>query len=349
MLYRVWTFAIVALFPVAFAANDDKIRDFDLLFTSNDTLDVELEGAFAQITRDRSVEEEVEGKFRYTAAGGTPVEFDVLFRARGNWRRNPDICDFPPIRINFRKSQTDNTLFDKQDKIKLVTHCQNNSRRYDQAVVSEYLAYRIFNVLTDYSYRARLLKLTYIYTDNGKRLDTYGVLVEHADRISRRVGGDPIETELVDVSEIRPQDLNITSVFQFFIGNTDFSPRAAPPEKNCCHNQTLFTQEDGLYRTIPYDFDQTGLVDAQHASPNPRFGIRTVKVRVYRGRCANNHLLPETLQLFRDKRAEIEALIETQPELTNATRRNMLRYVESFYYDIDDPKEVERQLVKSCI
>lgn len=349
MPYRFWTAAIVALLPLVIAANDENIREYDPLFSSTDTLEVEVEGPFAEIVRNRSIEEEHEGKFRYTAADGTPVEFDVLFRARGNWRRNPDICDFPPIRINFRKSQTEETLFDKQDKIKLVTHCQNNSRRYNQAVISEYLAYRILNVLTDYSFRARLLKLDYVYTDSDMELDSYGVLIEHNDRIGKRIDGEPVETERVAVAEIKPDDLNLTSVYQYFIGNTDFSPRAAPPDEKCCHNQTLFTNEDGLYRTIPYDFDQTGLVDAQHAAPNPRFGIRTVRMRVYRGRCSNNELLPQTLQHFRDKRGEIEALIENQAELTPATRRNLLRYVAAFYDNIDNPKRVESRLIKRCV
>ena len=349
MPYRFWTAAIVALFPLAIAASDEDIRDFDPLFMSTDTLEVELEGPFALITRERSDEEEVEGKFRYTEADGSTVEFDVLYRARGNWRRNPDICRFPPIRINFRKSQTDDTLFDKQDKIKLVTHCETRSQAYKQAVISEYLAYRVLNILTDYSFRARLLKLKYVYTDRDYTEETFGVLIEHNDRIGKRINGEPFETERVAVTEIEPEDLNLTSVFQYFLGNTDFSPKAAPPDERCCHNQTLFTQEDGLYRTIPYDFDQSGFVNADHAAPNPRFGIRTVRVRVYRGRCVNNELLPQNLQLFRDKRPEIEALIENQAELSSKTRRSMLKYVDSFYDAIDNPKRVEGRLIGKCI
>ena len=334
---------------MAIAANDEDIRDYDPLFDETTTLEAELEGPFALIAKERSEEEEVNGKFRYTDAAGNVVEFDVLLRARGNWRKNPRICRFPPIRINFRKSQTDATLFDKQDKIKLVTHCQNNNRRYDQSVVSEYLAYRIFNVLTEYSFRARLLKLEYDYSDRDTELHTYGVLIEHNDRLGKRVDGEPIETELVPVDSIDARDLNLTSVFQYFVGNTDFSPRATEPDERCCHNQTLFTNDDGLYRTIPYDFDQSGIVNARHAAPNPRFGIRTVRTRIYRGRCVNNDFLPETLQLFRDKRAEIESLIEDQSELTSKTRRDMLDYVDDFYDVIDNPRMVESRIVKRCI
>jgi hypothetical protein len=148
---------------------------------------------------------------------------------------------------------------------------------------------------------------------------------------------------------VHPANLNLASVFQYFIGNTDFSPIATPPGEECCHNQALFTNEEGPYRSIPFDFDQTGLVDAQHAQPNPRFGLANVKVRLYRGRCVNNDLIPDTLQHFRDKRAEIEALIENQQELLPTTKRNMLKYVDSFYNVIDKPRRVEYRIIDACL
>ena len=349
MPYRTWTVIIVALFLAPFAAHAEDIKDFDPLFSSHDTLEVEIEGPFAMLMRERPNDEETEGKFRYTAADGTPVEFDIQLRARGNWRRNPAICKFPPLRVNFKKSQTDDTLFDKQDKLKLVAHCKNKSNAYEQSVISEYLAYRILNVLTDASYRVRLMKMKYIYTDRNTELDTYGFFIEHDDRLGKRINGEPVETELVPVATIKPVDLNIASVFQYFLGNTDFSPKATAPDEECCHNQSLFTSEDGLYYTIPYDFDQSGIVDAPHAAPNPRFGLRSVNVRLYRGRCVNNELLPETLQLFRDSRDDIEALVTNQAELDSGAQRSMLRYIEAFYDTIDSPKKVESDIVEKCI
>jgi hypothetical protein len=336
------------LFLSAVTAEAKDIREYDPLFASQDTLEVYLEGPFVFLARERPDEEEAPGKFRYVNADEEFMEFDVQIRARGNWRRNPEICQFPPLRVNFKKSETDGTLLDKQDKIKLVTHC-NDTKRYAQAVVSEYLAYRIYNILTDYSFRVRLVNMTYVYTDRDQSVNSYAVLIEHKDRLGKRIDGEPVETERVPVASIYPDNLNLASMFQYFVGNTDFSPIATAPDEDCCHNQALFTSEDGPYRTIPFDFDQTGLVDAKHAAPNPRFGIPTVKRRLYRGRCVNNELLPSTLQHFRDKRPEIEALIENQQELTPTTRRLMLKYVDSFYGTIDNPKAVKRRIVDECL
>lgn len=349
MPYRFRTATIVALFltPIAVCAQD--IKDYDPLFSSQDTIEIEVEGPFQMLSRERSVEEQADGKVKFKGADGSPMELDVRIRARGNWRRNPDICTFPPMRFNFKKSQTKGTIFEKQDKLKVVTHCQNNSRSYDQAVISEYLAYRIFNALTDYSFRVRLVKMKYVYTDRSDTMDTYAVFIEHKSRLGKRVGGETIKVDRVSVSDLYPEDLNVASVFQYLLGNTDFSPIATPPEEDCCHNQVLFTSEDGPYRTIPYDFDQTGLVDAQHAAPSPRFGLKTVKVRLYRGRCVNNELLPQTIELFQQRRAEIEAVIESQPELLPSTRRNMLDYIDDFYDTIDKPKRVNSRIVKKCL
>ena len=203
------------MFLAAGAANAKDIREYDPLFSAHDTLKIEVEGPFAFLARERPDEEEAEGKVRFVNTDGETLDFDVQIRARGNWRRNPEICDFPPLRINFKKSQTDDTLFHKQDKIKLVTHC-NNTNRYAQAVISEYLAYRIYNALTDYSFRVRLVDITYVYTDREKSTNSYAVLIEHKERLGKRIDGDPVETERVPVSSIYPQNLNLASVFQYF-------------------------------------------------------------------------------------------------------------------------------------
>jgi hypothetical protein len=349
MSYRKWTTNIAVMFPLAVAANAQDIKDHDPLFGSDDTLDVEVEAPFKMIAKERSDEEEVPGKFRFVTESGTTVEFDVAIRARGNWRRNREICGFPPIRLNFKKSQTKDTLFHKQDKLKLVTHCRNNARSYEQAAVSEYLAYRILNVLTDTSFRVRLLKIKYVYTDSGAEVESYGFLIEHKDRISKRIDANPLAIEKTTVAEIRPEDLNLASVFQYFLGNTDFSPVATAPDEDCCHNQALFATEDGLHYTIPYDFDQAGLVAAPYAAANPRFKLRSVRQRLYRGRCRNNEHLPVSLQLFREHRSDFETLLREQEELSSGTRRKMLGFIEKFYDTIDSSKRTGKEIVNRCI
>ena len=349
MSYPDWTVTLILMFPLAAAANEKDIRDFDPLFDSHEVVRVTVDAPFKMLTSDRPDEEEVPGIFRVTTKDGSVLELDVAVRTRGNNRRDKDICKFPPMRLNFKKSQTKGALFHKQDKLKLVTHCASRSASFEQALIKEYLAYRILNLLTDASFRVRLLRITYVYTDDNRSVESYGILIEHKDRLSKRIDATPVAVENVRVSDLRPQDLNLASVFQYFLANTDFSPVATAPDEECCHNQALFAPDDGLHYTIPYDFDRSGWVDAPYATPNPRFGLRSVRERLYRGRCVNNEYLDASLALFRAHRAAIEALVVEQPELSKTSRKKLLRFSGQFYKTIDNPKKLNKTIVKSCI
>ena len=321
----------------------------DPLFTSHETLNVEIEAPLRMLAEDRPDEEEFPGKLRYTEDDGRQLELDMVVRTRGRLRRSKEICDFPPLRLNFRKSQLDGTLFDKQDKIKLVAHCGNSSHRYEQALLAEYLVYRVFNVLTDRSFNARLLNVTYVFSDADRTMETFAVLIEDKDRLGKRLKAKTVNTQRVRVVDIEPANLNLTSVFQYFIGNTDFSPIAGPPDSECCHNQALFERKHGLDITVPYDFDQSGFVNAPHAQPNSRFRLRSVRDRLYRGRCINNDVLPATLQFFQERRGDIEAVVRSQPELARGKEKDILDFIAGFYETIADPDRVQSNLVNKCL
>lgn len=342
------TAAILAFVPLALTAHAQDSKDHDPLFAADEIIEVRLEGPFKMLQRERPDEIEAAGTFSFPTADGAAIELDVNIRTRGNYRRNRKVCEFPPLRLNFRKSQTKDTLFDKQDKLKLVTHCDTWSSRYEQTVLSEYLAYRVLNTLTDRSFGVRLLRITYAFTDADQEVESYAILIEHIDRLEKRIGGKSISTESTRIANIRPDDLALAFVFQYFLGNTDFSPVRTAPDEKCCHNQALLVNEDGLDYTVPYDFDLTGFVNAPHAVVNPRFKLRSVRTRLYRGRCFNLNQLPATLDLFRAKREAIEALAGGRPELLPPTRRHIERYTDAFYKTISDPKRVERDLVKKC-
>ena len=158
-----------------------------------------------------------------------------------------------------------------------------------------------------------------------------------------------LEIERTKVSSIQPDQLNLTSVFEYLIGNTDFSPIAGAPDNECCHNYVLFANEVAAIVAVPYDFDQSGFVDAAYALPNPRFKIHSVKQRVYRGRCVNNKYLATSLQALREQRERVYAVVNKQAELTSRTRKDLIDYIDKFYELIDDPRDVERQMYNKCI
>ncbi len=317
----------------------------DPFFRDDNLVTVTLTVPMAFVVEDRSIEEQAPGTL---TIGGEAYEVQV--RARGRYRRDPEICNFPPIRLNFKKSETRDTVLHGLDKVKLVTHCRTGSQRYEQGVVREYLAYKILNILTDLSFNARLLRITY-RDSNEQQADitSFAIILEHRDAVGKRTGRPAYETQRTVDSALDPKHTNLVSVFQYMIGNTDYSPVAVAEGERCCHNSELFGRDNEPLVSIPYDFDMAGIVNAPHAKPNPRFNIDSVKHRRYRGRCINNGLLPETADYFIARQAEIRELIETIEGPVPSTRKIVASYIQRFYKIIRNPKSLERRMAKTCV
>lgn len=340
-------FAGFLMTSVAAAASNTVAEDPDPLFQNTDALRVTISGPLTTLVRERAKDNYLLGQFSFTDIDGVEKTFDLRMRTRGNFRHQE--CDYPPVLLNFKKSQTRGTLLDGQNKLKLVIHCRK-SQRYEQIVLREYLAYRMLSALTDYSFRVRLLRVTYINEERDGRIqERYAFLIEHKKRLARRLGLDTLDVERTSISSLQPEELNLSSVFAFMIGNTDFSPIAGPPGGMCCHNYVLFGGNDQLTVPVAYDFDQSGFVAAPYARPNENFRIRSVKQRVYRGRCVNNEYVESSLAKITDTRDRLYALIREQEGLTNDVRKDLVRYIDSFYRVIDDPRQVERQIIDRCI
>ncbi len=335
---------LVSLSGVATAASQP-------LFADNELLEVTIAAPLSTIMIERSTDEETPGTLTYVDPEAGETTLDVDIRTRGRYRQQARVCPFAPLRLDFKKSQAKGTLFRKTDKLKLVTHCRDSSERYSQGVLKEHLAYRIFNTMTDRSFRVRLLRVTYVDTD-GKKPDrvNFAFLIEHNDRLAKRLDLDVSDQRKTTVAALDGRHTNNGSVFQYLIGNTDFSPILGAAGEPCCHNFILLRPEgEGSLLAVPYDFDMSGLVNAKHATPNPRFKLRSVRDRLYRGRCANNEYLEETLQGYRDRRPDIERLVSESPHMSAKTRKDLLRYINKFYDIIDNPKAVRSRLLRKCI
>jgi len=345
LLIRIVATACFALGSAAVFSMESETPD--PLFQDDETLQVTITAPLTTLVRKRPKDEYLPGVFQYVDTDGTEVKFDLEIRTRGHFRHKT--CDYPPLSLNLKKSQTDGTLLDKQNKLKLVIHC-DYSERYEQIVLREYLAYRILNAVTDMSFRVRLLRVTYVNTEKrGDGQVRYAFLIEHKNRLAKRYDLKDLKIERTSLSSIQADRLNLTSVFEYLIGNTDFSPIAGAPDDECCHNYVLFGNDVDPIVAIPYDFDQSGFVDAPYAVPNERFGIRSVRQRVYRGRCVNNEYVEASIQKFREKRNAIVALVEEQEGLESRVRKSLIRYIGDFYDLINDPRDVERKIIDRCI
>jgi hypothetical protein len=312
------------------------------LFIDNAVLDITLTMDVRTVVRDIDSTEwqEHDAVLTYVDATGAGVDVNVEVRTRGHFRRQRRNCNFPPLRLDVKTGSAEGTVFDGQDKLKLVTHCQNGRDEYDQYVVLEYLVYRTFNVVTDLSYRARLARMTYV--DTEAREDTLkktGIIIESDEELVARLNGRMIEIAGVHPTEIDHDYMGLVDIFQYMMGNTDWSVSGL-------HNVNI-VQSELRYLAVPYDFDWTGIVDARYARPDARLGIRNVRDRLFRGFCRDPASYAPVFQLFHEKKDEIYSLYQT-PLLDDDHRKDAIEYLDEFYQVIGDERRIKREITDRC-
>jgi hypothetical protein len=348
--------SLIWLLTVTFAgaAETSRADDADPLFAADDVLEITLEGPLRALSRDRAETPEVRpGVLRYLDGEGVERTLEVQLEPRGKSRRDREVCTFPPLWVHFDKDAVQDTLFDKQNKLKMVTYCRS-PKNFQDYVIKEYLVYRIFNLLTDASFRVRLLSVG--FQEEGAGSDPtvrYGFFIEHKKRLSKRLDMKVREPEeRISPQALEPAQAAIAEVFQYFVSNTDFSFIAPPVDDTCCHNAVLFGEKGAeeaegttpVYLPVPYDFDRTGLVDPPNGLPAEELGQRSFRDRVYRGFCRDPEYLEAALEKTRAARADIERLIGEEEALSKRSRDRALKYVQSFYDIIDDPRRRDKAL-----
>jgi hypothetical protein len=188
------------------------------------------------------------------------------------------------------------------------------------------------------------------YLDNGvvARWPRPGILLEDEERFGERQGMTKFEGEEVDRARYDPEALAVVDVFQYLIGNTDWSATEGPGEEQCCHNVTPYVRADGTMIPVAYDFDSAGLVDAPHALPNERLPIKSVRQRLYRGRCRPAEELAPIFARFTEQRAAILALFTEQQGLDAKVAERARDYIEDFYAVLGDEKRRDRAFFAVC-
>lgn len=338
--------ALVLLFA-AVSARAQEPEKGPRLFDSNELLTIDLEADWTAVQRDRDgTPEPRPAKLIYTDASG-PVTVPLTVETRGRSRLNKDVCEFAPLRLDFAKDELKGTLFRGIGELKLATHC-GRAAVNEQYLLLEYLLYRSYNALSDDSYRVRLLKVR--YRDPGKekpRFEKYGFFIEDAADAAQRLGLERVGESKIDPALLDAEAAARVEVFYYMIGMTDFSMRAKP-DGPCCHNVRMLKQPSGKLTPLPYDFDQTGVVDPPYALPNEALGISRVTQRKYRGLCRPYAETDRAIALLNEKRPAITALFESQEGLQPARLKKALGFLDDYYRWASDPAAVKNTIDKDC-
>lgn len=334
----------LCLFAAATAGEPER------LFQDEAPLRLEIRGPLRTLIRNADGEPSPYAAMLSIA--GAPEETHAIeLTARGNSRRDKNICQFPPLRVEFTQKPDKASVFDDQKRLKLVTHCRNQAK-FQQYYLLEYTAYRLLNALTPASLRVRLALIDYIDEDKEKVIATrYGFFIEDVDDAAKRNDLREIDVADADLAQIDAEAGALYSVFQYMIGNLDWSMHNPPPDSNCCHNTRLLAAKaapDENMIPVPYDFDYSGFVDSPYALPPDGINVRSVRSRRYRGFCVHNAPARAALAAIRTKRAELYATLDGVPGMEEKTAQKARKYLDSFFADIETAEAAEKNLFSDC-
>lgn len=281
--------------------------------------------------------------FNYEGSDGKNYTKKVKIKSRGKSRRR--ICDFPPLKLKFKKEDLEKDGLEVEfNKLKLVTHCSNTTQS-QQNILKEFLAYQLHNEVTDRSFRVQLIKIKYIDSENKiAPVEKYGFILENNDELAERIGGQDVERFNCPIDELDRDEFRLQSVFQYMIGNTDW-------RIDLMHNVKII--QDGTEGTpvvVPYDFDFSGIVSASYASPHPdyRDTIFSVRDRLYMGVCSTPDEINRTLQVFKDKKEKILNMVDSFEYISKKDRKSISRFMDDFFDEIENKKEVNRIFKVGC-
>jgi hypothetical protein len=339
--------ALAALGPPSIGHAQDRGAPPTGLFSSAAPLKFTLQMPYSQVLNSKRHPEYSDGRLLYKDSAGADVAVDLRIRVRGKSR--VEACSFPPLLLNFPAKALDGTWFDGENKLKLVTHCEQ-SQMYEKYQAIEYTAYRVLDLLTDMTLRVRPVEVTYYDSKKEREVTTKpGFLIEDEARFAARHGLHVVTTEEpIDRSRYDPAALALVDMFQYFLGNTDWSALQGPKGDECCHNVVPMAREDGTLVPIPYDFDSTGIVNPPYALPALGLPIRNVRTRLYRGACRDPKEVAASYEPFQKHRAEILALFDQQQERLGKTADSVRSYIDDFYETLASTERAERAFRVNC-
>jgi len=317
------------------------------LFSSTETLSVTLTLPWRDIVKSKDNQDPYPATIEFTDSLGQTQTLPLTVERRGLTRQV--VCKYPPIKLRFEKETVKGTAFRGQKSIKMVTHCDKGDR-WEQYYIKEMLAYFMYNLITERSFRVRPLSITYVDSDGGRpEKPRFAFLIEDIDDVAKRNDLEVLEIGEIDPADLESMDASRFALFQYMIANVDWSALSGPDSDECCHNAKLIGLDPkrDLY-AIPYDFDSAGLVNAHYAAPNEKLSIKKVTQRLYRGFCVHNPTLDAARNEYLAEEQAIYAIVENESLLTKSSSKNALKFLGEFFDTLREPQNFQRYVIAKC-
>ncbi len=263
-------------------------------------------------------------------------KIDIKVSPRGKTRKK--YCSFPPIKLDFNKDDLILRGLNQIDHYKLVTHCKGNEVN-EEILLKEYVVYQLYHFLTEKSLRAQLLQMT--YEDSEEKIDDiekFAFLIEPIEELCLREKSKQLDKDNQKLKAIDAEQYKLLTLFQYMIGNTDWNLSKK-------HNIKLIKKGNGSPVPIPYDFDYCGLVNAPYAVPHPQLPIKNVRERLFQYRSKNPDIA-DALNHFQKQKETLLTYCQNFQYLDEASKTDLVNYLESFYAIIDNPELTKEKLFK---
>lgn len=312
------------------------------IFGPEEPLEFTVSTDIRALTKNKFKEEYQEAHVIYQLWDTISISREIQIKPRGVLRLK--ICNNPPLRVNVRNTNKVFQLLDDLDKLKMVVPCKGTSA-YQDYIFSEYLAYKLYNIITDNSFKVRLIKVNY-YDTGGKVKagNAYTFIIESHETLANRLESIPINIDRIGDKDIDPEQAAILYLFQYMVGNTDWTIHGL-------HNIKLLKTMD-VSRPSPlpvaYDFDFAGLVNAHYAAPGEQLDIKTVTERAYMGYCLPDEIMNRTFDLFIQKESQVMNTVHHFDLMSDDLKQRSLNYLREFYDIIKDPERREHRILTKC-
>lgn len=267
----------------------------------------------------------------------------VRIKARGIFRNQH--CSSPPFWLNTQQTKKNSLSPKVNEKFKVVTHCNKNPI-YEKYLLKEYLLYKIYNILTEYSLRVQLISINYLDENRNKKPQKrFGIIIEPIENLADRMLSVQVKSNNLGLHYTHSKTTDLLCMFAYMVGNTDWSISGR-------HNIKLLKPTDhnqpDIY-PIPYDFDFTGFINTHYATPADGTGLESVRERVYVGPCRDLKEYTQAANIILSKMGEIEKLINNFGYLDKKSKDDLLDYLENFYSLIQRPNYIQYHIDIDCI
>ncbi len=309
------------------------------LFDNEEVLEIKLSGNIRQLFNDRGdVPKYHPLVLHYKNKESQDVSLTLKARTRGNFRRNKENCTYPPILLNFQKITSAGTIFHDQDKLKLVMPCRD-----DEYVLREYLVYKLYNIITPKSFKARLVKVNFYDTEKKKENIFFSFLIEDEEQMAKRNKTKILNKKQINGESTETETFLKMAVFQYLIGNTDWSVPYM-------HNIKIIAFDSlSIPSVVPYDFDHSGIVNAPYALPPEQLELSSTQHRRFRGYCITDwKTMDAVVATFNRLKSDVYKIYTTSTLLDGRYVKATTKFLDGFYETINDPKKMRAEFSYPC-